>query len=89
MRLQEREMPHYFFNLQLEDQTLADHEGQHFPNADAAWEAARAAARDLMGTAIVQPVDWQKCYFAITDNMGEIVMEFPFLEAIDLPKSPN
>ena len=48
-------MARYFFNVHLEEHTLQDHEGQEFPDADAAWEAAQSAARDLMATAIVQP----------------------------------
>jgi hypothetical protein len=75
----------YFFNIRLEGDLLPDREGQDFPDADAAWEAARAAAGDLMESAILQPTSWQNCSFEVTDEEGQIVLEFPFLEAIEIP----
>ena len=78
----------YFFNIHLEGDCLPDREGQDFPDADAAWEAARAAARDLMESAIVQPASWKDCRFEILDDGGRIVLEYPFLEAVEImPRS--
>jgi hypothetical protein len=82
-------MPRYFFNLYLENDVLPDPEGQDFPDADAAWEATRAAARDIMATSFERPMNWQGCFFKVTDEAGEIVLEFPFLEAIEIPRKPN
>ncbi|MBM6593237.1 DUF6894 family protein [Microvirga pudoricolor] len=79
----------YFFNIQLESDYLPDRDGQDFPDADAAWEAARAAARDLMASAIVQPSSWRDCRFEVTDGRGEIVLEYPFLEAVEVEDRPD
>jgi hypothetical protein len=36
------------------------------------------AALDLMQTDFGQPVNWARCHFEVTDETGQIVLEFPF-----------
>ncbi|MCP8940574.1 hypothetical protein NK718_18775 [Alsobacter sp. SYSU M60028] len=77
-------MPRYFFNLSIDGRLLPDTEGQELPDADRAWEAARKAARSLMRSKVGQSVNWLTSSFEVRDEDGEIVLEFPFLEAIDI-----
>jgi hypothetical protein len=79
-------MPRYFFNTRIDDELIADPEGQDLRNADSAWEMARAMIRELLrsegaGSGLL------KATLEVTDQEGEIVLEFPFTEAIllDLP----
>ena len=43
-----RAVPRYFFHLCRNRRRFDDEDGQDFTNADQAWEAGKAAARDLM-----------------------------------------
>jgi hypothetical protein len=79
-------MPRYFFNTRIDDELIADPEGQDLRNPDSAWEMARAMIRELLrsegaGSGLL------KATLEVTDQEGEIVLEFPFAEAIllDLP----
>jgi hypothetical protein len=78
-------MPRYFFNTRIDDELIADPEGQDLRNPDSAWEMARAMIRELLksegaGSGLL------KATLEVTDQDGEIVLEFPFAEAIfDLP----
>ena len=76
-------MPRYFFNVSLEGNLLPDPEGQELPDPDAAWEAAHRIAGDLMSTELDKPVKWHDCFFEVKDAAGEVVLEFPFLEAVE------
>jgi hypothetical protein len=42
-----------------------------------------------METEFGGPVDWTLSYIEVRDEAGEIVLEFPFLEAVELPERPN
>jgi hypothetical protein len=78
-------MPRYFFHLHLGDETIRDPEGQFLRDPDEAWEAARATAQDLMGSKLSRPIDPSSSSFEVVDEAGEIVLEFPFVEAIEVP----
>ncbi len=80
-------MPRYFFHVVLEGERIPDLDGQDLPDPDAAWEAARRTASSLMETAVDRPVAWLRCHFEVQDEAGEIVLEFPFVEAIE-PDGP-
>jgi len=82
-------MPRYFFNVHIGDDVIIDPEGQEFRDADEAWEATRATARNLMQTAFSQPINWASCQIEVKDEAGEIILEFPFLEAADFTQQPN
>ena len=74
-------MPLYFFNTRLGDELVVDPEGEELRNADHAWEVARAMILQLMrseGT----PSDLLKAVLEVTDKDGEIMLEFPFTEAL-------
>jgi hypothetical protein len=74
-------MPRYFFNTRIADELIADPEGEELRNADRAWEVARAMIRELLKT---EGADGGllSAVLEVTDDDGEIVLEFPFAEAI-------
>ena len=74
-------MPRYFFNTRIGDELIVDPDGEELRNPDRAWDVARAMVKELVKsegaegallTAIIE----------VTDTDGEIVLEFPFAEAI-------
>ncbi|WP_407148107.1 DUF6894 family protein [Bradyrhizobium sp. ORS 86] len=74
-------MPRYFFNTRIGDELISDPEGEVLRDPDRAWEMARAMIRELLKTegadgALLSAV------IEVTDDEGEIVLEFPFTEAI-------
>ena len=74
-------MPRYFFNTRIGDQLISDPEGEELRNADRAWEVARAMIRELLKTEDAER-GLLNAVLEVTDNEGEIVLEFPFAEAI-------
>lgn len=74
-------MPRYYFNTRLDDELIADPDGEELRDPDRAWEVARAMIRELLktegaGKALLSAI------LEVTDDEGEIVLEFPFAEAI-------
>ena len=74
-------MPRYFFNTRIGDELISDPDGEVLRDPDRAWEMARAMIRELLRTegtdgALLGAV------IEVTDDEGEIVLEFPFSEAI-------
>ena len=82
-------MPKYFFHLCREGVRLADEEGQTLRDADEAWEAARTAARVLMNREASTNAPWLSYSFEVTDGLGDVVLEFPFAEAIEIKSQPS
>ena len=74
-------MPRYFFNTRIGDQLITDPEGEDLRNPDRAWEIARAMIRELLKTEGAEG-SLLKAVLEVTDDEGEIVLEFPFAEAI-------
>jgi uncharacterized protein DUF6894 len=72
-------MPRYFFNTRIGDEVIADPEGEELRNPDRAWEVARAMSRELL--TIEGAEDLARAVIEVTDDTGEIVLEFPFAEA--------
>ena len=74
-------MPRYFFNARIANELIPDPEGEVLRNPDRAWEMARAMIRELLKT---EGVDERllNATIEVTDDEGEIVLEFPFTEAI-------
>jgi reverse gyrase len=60
---------------------IADPEGEELRNPDRAWEVARAMIRELLKTEGAQN-GLLNATLEVTDDEGEIVLEFPFTEAI-------
>ena len=81
-------MPRYFFNTRIDDELISDPEGEELRSPDRAWEIARAMIRELIKTegadgALLNAI------LEVTDDEGEIVLEFPFTEALlDLSDEP-
>jgi len=82
-------VPRYFFHLRCEDSTVPDPTGADLRDADHAWEAARSMARNLMSAPFDATVNWSLCSFEVRDEAGEIVLEFPFTEAVEIKEQPN
>jgi hypothetical protein len=74
-------MPRYYFNTRIGDELIADPDGEELRNPDRAWEIARAMIRELLKTEDAQgPL--LSATIEVTDDEGDIVLEFPFAEAI-------
>jgi hypothetical protein len=78
-------MPRYFFNTRLGADLIVDPEGEELRDPDHAWDVAR-----LMITQLLKDEETQAglltAALEVTDARGEIVMEFPFSEALmDMP----
>jgi hypothetical protein len=74
-------MPRYFFNTHVGEELISDPEGEELRDLDGAWEVARAMIRELLktegaGRGLLSAV------LEVTDDEGEVVLEFPFAEAI-------
>jgi len=82
-------MPRYFFHLCRDDTRHQDQDGQVLGDADEAWEAARSAALGLMNSQPDGSVVWWSCHFEVTDEHGDVVLEFPFTEAVEIKRQPN
>jgi hypothetical protein len=77
-------MPRYFFHTQIGEDVISDPTGIELRDPDAAWEAARETIR----AALRHPQDQARLMTAclvVTDADGEVVLEFPFSEAVALP----
>src|SRR2546427_10767528 len=74
-------MPRYFFNTRIGDELISDPEGEVLRDPDRAWEMARAMIRELLKT---EGADGAllNATIEVTDDEGEIVLEFPFSEAV-------
>jgi hypothetical protein len=73
-------MPRYFFNTRIGDELVADPEGEELRDPDRAWEVARAMIRELLKTDGAEGL--LRAVLEVTDDGGEIVLEFPFVEAL-------
>ena len=74
-------MPRYYFNTRIGDELVADPEGEELRNPDRAWEVARAMIQELLKTEGAERA-LLNATIEVTDDEGEIVLEFPFTEAI-------
>jgi hypothetical protein len=82
-------MPRYFFNARIGDETIPDTEGEELRDPDHAWEVAKAMIVDLLEQESDHP-NLLTASLVVTDQDGEIVLEFPFSEALieDQRKAP-
>lgn len=74
-------MPRYFFNTRLGDEVVDDPDGETLRNPDHAWEVARSMIMQLLRSEGTQR-DLLAAVLEVTDEQGEIVLEFPFSEAL-------
>jgi hypothetical protein len=82
-------MPRYFFDVHIGPDILSDPEGQDLRDPDQAWEVARAMAQNLMNTKFEQPINWSSAHIEVKDDMDEVILEFPFLEALQFTPPPH
>ena len=81
-------MPRYFFNTRIGDELISDPDGEVLRDPDRAWEMARAMIRELLKTDSADGA-LLNAIIEVTDDEGEVVLEFPFAEAIlDTPDGP-
>jgi Domain of unknown function (DUF6894) len=73
-------MPRYFFNTRIGDELIADREGEELRDPDRAWEVAHAMIVELLRADGAERL--LKAVLEVTDSEGEIVLEFPFAEAL-------
>lgn len=74
-------MPRYFFNTRIGSDLILDPEGEVLRDPDHAWQAARTTIREILRTDGEQR-GILNAVLEVTDDSGEIVLEFPFTEAI-------
>jgi Domain of unknown function (DUF6894) len=74
-------MPRYFFNTRIGNELLRDPHGAELRDPDQAWNVARTTIRDILAgegehTKLLGAI------MEVTDGDGQVVLEFPFAEAI-------
>jgi hypothetical protein len=74
-------MPRYFFNTRIGDDLIPDAEGEELPDADRAWDVAKAMVLDLLADQTDQSM-LLTASLLVTDETGDVVLEFPFSEAL-------
>jgi hypothetical protein len=78
-------MPRYFFNTRIGHELIVDPDGEELRDPDRAWEIARAMILELLKTEGTSQT-LLSAIIEVTGDDGEIVLAFPFAEAIaDLP----
>lgn len=74
-------MPRYFFHTHIGDDVVVDPDGRELDDADAAWEAARVLALQLLQGADSDP-ELLRAVLFVADEAEEVVLEFPLTEAL-------
>lgn len=74
-------MPRYFFNTRIGSELIRDSEGEVLRDPDHAWEVARTTIREILRTEGEQ-ASVLAAVLEVTDDDGDVVLEFPFSEAI-------
>jgi hypothetical protein len=78
-------MPRYFFNTRIGDELIVDPDGEELRDPDRAFEIARAMVLELLRSE-GESQTLLSAVIEVMDDDGEIVLEFPFNEAIvELP----
>ncbi|HEX7883381.1 MAG TPA: hypothetical protein VF499_11660 [Afipia sp.] len=80
-------MPRYFFNTRIGETLIPDPEGAELRDPDQAWRVARATIRQILQEEGKDP-SILSASLEVTDTAGEIVLEFPFTEALEIPDEP-
>jgi hypothetical protein len=74
-------MPRYFFNTRIGRELILDPEGEELRDPDHAWNVARTTIREILKTEGGE-AGLLNAILEVTGDDGEIVLEFPFTEAI-------
>ncbi|MCJ2013538.1 DUF6894 family protein [Methylobacterium sp. J-076] len=81
-------MPRYFFHTHIGDDVVVDPDGRELDDADAAWEAAKVLAVQLLQGAAADP-ELLRAVLFVADEAGEIVLEFPLTDALAAEPMPS
>ncbi|NVN87581.1 MAG: hypothetical protein HXX15_16010 [Rhodopseudomonas sp.] len=82
-------MPRYYFNTKIGNELILDSEGELLRDPDHAWEVARTTIRQILKSEGEQ-AGLLSASLEVTDEDGEVVLEFPFSEAIlDIAEAPR
>ncbi|HEX7790663.1 MAG TPA: hypothetical protein VF467_09100 [Afipia sp.] len=81
-------MPRYFFNTRIGDTLIPDPDGSDLRDPDQAWRVARDTIRQILKEN-GREQRLLASSLEVTDASGEIVLEFPFVEALDIPEDPQ
>lgn len=74
-------MARYFFNTRIGDDLVPDPEGEELRDPDHAWEVAREMILQLLRSE-ASSGDLLNAVLEVTGDDGEVVLEFPFTEAL-------
>ncbi|WP_342165813.1 DUF6894 family protein [Methylobacterium sp. SD21] len=74
-------MPRYFFHTHIGEDVIVDPEGRELDDPDAAYEAAKVLALQLLQGADADP-ELLKAVLFVSDDAQELVMEFPLTESL-------
>lgn len=74
-------MPRYYFNTRIDDQVIPDPDGAELRDPDHAWTLARSMIREILRDQET-PAELLQAAIEVTDEDGEVVLEFPFSEAL-------
>ena len=74
-------MPRYYFNTRIDDQVIPDPDGAELRDPDHAWTLARSMIREILRDEET-PAELLQAAIEVTDEDGEVVLEFPFSEAL-------
>jgi hypothetical protein len=77
-------MPRYFFNTRIGDDLIPDPKGEELRDPDHAWEVARIMIQEILRDQRGPP-SLLKASLEVTDEQGDVVLEFPFSEALMPP----
>jgi hypothetical protein len=78
-----------FFHLHHAGRRIEDAEGPLLLDADVAWVAAHATARALLTSEPDRQPAWLASTFEVTNRRGEVLLEFPFVEAVEMKVEPR
>ena len=76
-------MPRYFFHTHIGNDVVIDPDGRELDDPDAAWEATRILALQLLQGADTDP-DLLRAVLYVTDDAREVVLEYPLAEALTI-----
>ena len=77
-------MPRYYFHTRIDDEVIRDPDGAELRDPDHAWKTARSMIRELLREEAAKP-KLLTAAIEVTDEDGEVVLEFPFAEALVEP----
>ena len=80
-------MPRFFFNTRIGDDIIPDVEGEELRDADHAFEVAKAMIEELLQDEGDHP-NLLAASLVVTDQRGDVVLEFPFSEAVLVEAEP-